>query len=67
MLQLSFFFQHFRLSSATSSDQDLKGKGYGFGFWDLGFSGLLLGLVRFMLVSGGFQVWLSGIGVATVS
>ena len=33
MLQLSFFFPYFRLSSATSLDQDLKGKGYGFGFW----------------------------------
>ena len=68
MLQLSFFFQLFRLSSEASSDQDLKGKGYGFGFGVRDFSGLLLGLDWvFMLVSEGFQVLLSRIGVVAVS
>ena len=53
MLQLSFFFHQCRFFSATSSDQDLKGKGCGFGFWDWGFPGLLQGLIRFVLVFGG--------------
>ena len=66
MLQLSFFFHQCRFFSATSSDQDLKGKGCGFGFWDWGFPGLLRGLIRFVLVFRGIWDHFSEVELATV-